>query len=176
MRESKIGFLRTYIPDSFYGKNKMWLDCASGDGVIVARDLLKERGIIPSNYICIDRDSEKLESVKKMGCKAVCIDLETSNIKEHVPMVDIILCLETLEHLEALTAERLVKDFISILVKGGMMIITFPINIVLEEKEGKCFNKHQPNIKNFLKLKEFFSGFIKTSWNKSRVLVFMDKK
>lgn len=110
------------------------------------------------------------------GCKTICIDLEQSDIKEYVQKADVILCLETLEHLEKKTAERLVKNFVTILEKEGIMIITFPSNVSFDLKEGKLLNKHQPNVEEIYKYKEYFSDTIKTMWHKTHILVFRGKK
>jgi hypothetical protein len=72
-KNTKPLFLSQYIPKYYFGKYRTWLDCASGDGFMVADLFLNH--IDPKKYICIDKDYDKLKRLEEKGCKIFNIDL-----------------------------------------------------------------------------------------------------
>lgn len=176
-KNSKPEHLAKFIPEGFYHKYSVWLDCASGDGFMVADYFFgskNRKGIGQANYIAVDIDPTKLQRLKDDGRKVICIDLEKESIKDHISKVKIILSIETLEHLTYETAKRVMDDFISVLIPGGMMLISFPRVVRLSEKN--TIDKHQPNVDELSEYAKYFNSFYKEEWRKSWLLVFKDKK
>jgi hypothetical protein len=177
LEDSKAIHLSFLVPNKYFNGGN-WLDCASGDGHNVADYFLFQKGVNPKNYYCVDIAKDKLERLFDFGCHTFCLDLEQDDIKTKVPKVDVILCIETLEHLEGKNAFRLVDDFVSVLNKEGVMIISFPSDVLLGKPEKKDhINKHQPDINKYIKkYKDYFSSMMKSNLGKSHLLVFGGKK
>lgn len=175
-KNSKPAYLSKFIPDYFYKKYSVWLDCASGDGFMVADYFFKKDRLNPrvreGNYIAIDIDDTKLSRLREAGHTTFCVDLETTDIKEYVPKASLILSIETFEHLTEATAKRLMDDFISILSPGGMILLSFPVAASLDNP----VNKHQPDVKYYETYQRYFNSFYKEGWKKSHLLVFKGKK
>jgi len=173
----KPEYLAKFIPERYYGKYSIWLDCASGDGYMVADYFFGSRtrkGIREGNYVAVDIDPTKLQRLKDEGRKVICIDLEKESIKNHISKVSVILSIETLEHLTYETAKRVMDDFISVLAPGGMLIVSFPR--VVRLSETNTIDKHQPNVDELSEYVKYFGSLYKEEWRKSWLLVFKDKK
>ena len=168
-KNSKPFFMAPHIPKYYYGKYRTWLDCASGDGFMVADYFLNR--IPPEKYYCIDQNNEKLKRLEDIGCNIFCKDLEVTDIKDFMKNVSMILCIETIEHLEKDTAIRLFDDFISILENKGMICLSFPIVVPLDNP----INKHQPDIKHYIEYYKHFNSFTHQIFKKSHFLFFEGK-
>jgi len=176
-KNSKPEHLVKFIPNKFYGKYTTWLDCASGDGYMVADYFFNSRtgrSIREGNYIAVDIDPTKLQRLKNDGRKVICIDLEKESIKDYISKVSVVLSIETLEHLTYETSKRVMDDFISVLDTGGILLISFPRVVRLSEKN--IIDKHQPNVDEISEYAKYFNSFYKEEWRKSWLLVFRDKK
>lgn len=169
---TKPNFLFEYIPKCYYKKSKIWLDCASGDGYMFA-DFFLGKYINPVRYNCIDKNEELLKRLQEKKCKTHYIDLETTDIKTifKKESIDMVISLETFEHLNEKTANSLMESFIFILRENGMICLTFPIAVDLNND----INKHQPDIDLYKKYKKHFKSFKHYQWKKSHVLLFREK-
>lgn len=174
-KNTKPAHLINFIDENFFRKSIVWLDCASGDGFMVADYFEKKgkmRGVWPNFYICIDKDEEKLNRLKEKGFVTHCIDLEINSVKDYVNKVAVILSIETIEHLTKNAAMKMIDDFIKILSPGGMMIISFPRVVPLDNP----VNKHQPDVNEIACYADFFQSFYREEWKKSYLLIFKGKK
>lgn len=171
-KNSKPDFFLKYIPKYYFKKYKTWLDCASGDGYMFA-DFWIDKYISPKRYICIDKNEKLLKRLEEKECVIHCVDLETTDIKTLLKKesIDMIVSLETFEHLNEKTANSLMESFIFILRENGMICLTFPIAVDLNND----INKHQPNINLYIEYKKYFKSFKHYEWKKSHVLFFNEK-
>ena len=118
-------------------KNKKILDCASGNGSQTSQQWI-EWGLSPQNIIAIDVNEDCLSVLSKLGVKTIRMDLEKESILEKFDeeKFDVIVCSETVEHLQKNTADKLLFDFLKVLNKNGTLVMTYPSK-AYPSKDGK---------------------------------------
>lgn len=83
--------LNTFLPPAGVGQA---LEIGCGDGAML--NLLAERGI---NAVGVDASSSGIEECVSRGCRAHCLDASTDNLPFEDESFDLVICLETIEHL-----------------------------------------------------------------------------
>ena len=125
-------------------KDKKILDCASGNGSQTSQHWL-EWEVSPDNITAIDVNQECLDTLSDLGVKTIRMDLEKESISDRLgdEKYDVIICSETLEHLQKETADNLLIGFLKVLNVGGSLVITYPAKAGKHKfKYGHC---RQPN-------------------------------
>ena len=150
------------------------LDCASGDGRKGLQWYLKW-GLKPGSIVAVDVIPNNLKILQALGVETLQINLEKERLcTKKQTMFDLILCIETLEHLTKKAEEYLLSDFINLLNSNGSLIIEFPIKVKMDKKIFG--HKRQPNQNMiFEKLKDNFNISRKERINNSIIMVFMNK-
>ncbi|MHA2023955.1 MAG: class I SAM-dependent methyltransferase [Candidatus Thorarchaeota archaeon] len=138
-----------YFPEDFWKKATV-LDCASGDGRKGMQHYVA-KGLPASQAHAVDIDPKSLGTLKKLGVKTTVVDLEKANYKKVWPdkVFDLIMCMETLEHLTQEAEDNLLSYFMEVLSEGGHMVITFPVNYQIPTN---CFHVRQPSFLEIAKM------------------------
>ena len=125
-------------------KDKKILDCASGNGSQTSQ-LWIEWGLNPENIKAIDVNEECLAVLSELGVETIQMDLEKESVSDKLgdEKYDVIVCSETLEHLQKGASDNLLNGFLKIINEGGALVITYPAKAGKHNfKYGHC---RQPN-------------------------------
>ena len=140
-----------YFPENEWNRFHNILDCASGDGRKGMQYYIG-RGLNTNNYDvhAIDINRRGLKVLSKLG-----VQTHHQNLVHSMPSTflldikfDLILCVETLEHLTQKCQDDLLNDFIRILKLDGHLVITFPVDAF---SKPNATHIRQPKYKHLLK-------------------------
>lgn len=156
-------------------KNCSVLDCSCGNGV-KGMDLYVEKGMSYNQFLGVDVNEGRLSEIKSKGAKTLLVNLEKDDLKKIICSdFDLILCVETLEHLSSKAECLLMASFLSLLKKGGSIAITFPSKV----KMDSCRYGHtrQPDPKKIKKeISCFFENFSVSISDNGAYIIFADNK
>ena len=116
--------LERYIFAAHWCKGKSVLDASCGYGFGSA--ILKALGASSVTGSDIDKDALKYCKEKHTGCKFYNMDL-TNRVSNGHPVYDVIVSIETMEHLPKEDMLRYLRNMKMLLKRNGKLIITTPI-------------------------------------------------
>ena len=108
--------LDTFLPPAGVGQA---LEIGCGDGAML--NLLAERGI---NAVGVDASSSGVEKCVSRGLRAHCLDASTDNLPFEDESFDLVICLETIEHL--MNPHYALKEARRVLRSHGRFLCSIP--------------------------------------------------
>lgn len=115
---------------------KIVLDVGGGDGRLT--NILES---ICPKAINVDFDTFALSLARSKSRNQIVIPADAVNLPFQPDSIDVICCVETLEHNSYETAIRIVEEFYRVLKKGGMLVLTMPsTNIPVTPKHYLHYN------------------------------------
>lgn len=139
------------------------VDCACGEGD--GTKMLAGKKIIG-----VDIDRKKIETAKQLSDNMFIVG-SVCNLPLQSSSVDIFICSETLEHLDARESELAVAEIIRVMRAGGCLCITVPADkkVCLQNKYHKRYWSKDDLERSFFSFRVLrFSLFSKNPANKKR--------